>query len=111
MAVLRGRLQCVAVFSSLSVDVSPFLKQEPDDLVVAQIRSRTQRITILSALCVDIGPLLEQPLHDLFAGRNCTFGAEPRTNTLLVYADEATTKSIRAVVKELDVPSTGGKTP
>lgn len=52
--------------------------------------------------------LLQKSLHDLFGGRNCTFEVDPRTNTLMVYADGVTTKSIWTVIKVLDTPAADG---
>lgn len=51
---------------------------------------------------------LHKALSELFASRNCGISIDPRTNTLVILADEATTRSIQNVVRELDVRTPGG---
>src|SRR5262249_22705619 len=54
---------------------------------------------------------LAKTLDELFSSRKCRVVADRRTNSLLISADEPTLKSVKTVVKELDVPSADRRTP
>ena len=63
IAKRRGRLQCIAMFPSLNIDIRPTLQQQLDQQSVPSGRRRLEGSAEVPALRIDIGALCEKQLN------------------------------------------------